>query len=142
MSNTGVALHRSFILRSSWRGALRVAVLAIVLTPMAGACSPPAQEPGPLFGTGVFHPPPKPGASITQTQMCECKTCDPAACCEGPDEDEVPKNCGDSYDFSSNPSCGGLAVKSCSSRCTQQVWRVQNGQSCGSRRPESCCQAG
>ena len=142
VSNPGVALHPSFILRSCWRYALRGLISAVVLIPVASACSPPAQDPRPLFGSGVLHPPPKPGDSISHSQMCECKTCNPAACCEGPDEDAPPTTCGDSYDFTSNPSCGGLAVKSCASRCTEQVWRVRSGQSCTDKRPASCCQAG
>lgn len=142
VSNLGVALHPSFTLHAFWRRALRGVIAAIVLIPVASACSGPARESGPLFGSGVFHPPPKPGDSISHSQMCACKTCNPSACCDGPEDDAPPTSCGDSYDFSSNPSCGGLAVKSCSSRCTQQVWRVQSGRDCAEKRPSSCCQAG
>jgi hypothetical protein len=68
--------------------------------------------------------------------------CDPANCCDGPDDDPAPTKCGDSYDFSANPECGGISVRSCTSRCTQQVWRVHAGASCAEKRPESCCPAG
>ncbi len=44
-----------FVLRSLW--------LSFWL---AAAAKPGVDRP--LFGTGVFHPPPKPGASISQTQ--------------------------------------------------------------------------
>jgi hypothetical protein len=119
---------------------------AVALSALAllGACSNgPVHDAPPLFGTAALHPPPKPGDSISHTQMCECKACDPASCCEGPDDDDAPpKTCGDSYDFSANPGCGGLSVKSCSSRCAREVWRVRVGQDCGARRPDSCCTAG
>ncbi|HWZ92096.1 MAG TPA: hypothetical protein VNW92_24705 [Polyangiaceae bacterium] len=108
----------------------------------ASACGAPRASNTPLFGTGVFHPPPKPGDSISHSQMCECKMCDPANCCDGPEDDAPASECGDSYDFSSNPSCGGLSVKSCASRCTRQVWRVRAGAACSEKRPQSCCAAG
>lgn len=109
----------------------------------ASACSGPPPSNAPLFGTGTFHPPPKPGDSISHTQMCACKTCDPVGCCEGPDDDEpAPTTCGDSYDFSANPQCGGISVRSCTSRCTQEIWRVRAGSECSEKRPQSCCQAG
>lgn len=109
---------------------------------LAAACSGPPVTAGPLFGTGVFHPPPKPGDSISHTQMCECKACEPTSCCDGPEDDPPPEACGDSYDFSANSSCGGIAVRSCQSRCTRQIWRVHDGQSCVSKRPLGCCTAG
>jgi hypothetical protein len=121
-----------------WNTLAMVTALTLVT-----ACNAPSVASGPLFGTGVFHPPPKPGDSIGHTQMCECKACDPSSCCEGPEEDDAPPvSCGDSYDFSSNPSCGGLAVRSCQVRCTRQIWRVHVGESCASKRPLGCCTAG
>ena len=114
-----------------------------LLAALSTACGAPAHDTGPLFGTGVFHPPPKPGDSIAHSLMCECMTCDPAACCEGPDYEEAPQaSCADSYDFTSQESCGGLSVKSCSSRCTRQIWRVPSGQACTDKRPASCCGGG
>jgi len=109
---------------------------------LATSCSARPVTNGPVFGTGVFHPPPKPGDSISHTQMCECKACDPTACCDGPEDDPPAKDCGDSYDFSANPSCGGIAVRSCTSRCTRQIWRVHTGESCSAKRPPTCCKAG
>ena len=114
--------------------------LAVISALLPGCSNPPVTN-GPLFGTGVFHPPPKPGDSISHTQMCECKACDPGSCCDGPDDDAPPKSCGESYDFS-DPACGGLVIQSCSSRCTRQVWRVHSGENCASKRPSSCCTAG
>ena len=108
---------------------------------LAGCGSRPRNGEGPLFGTGVFHPPPKPGASISQTRMCECKVCEPSNCCDGPDDDAPPASCGDSYDLS-NEACAGISIRSCASRCTRQVWRVNSAQSCAARRPDSCCEAG
>jgi hypothetical protein len=140
-------LHPSFTLRVSRRGArmpivLRGFATLVSLAAIGSACGGPAHDTGPLFGTGVFHPPPKPGDSIAHSQMCECKTCDPANCCDGPDDDAPPAQCGDSYDFSASDSCGGLSVKSCSSRCTRQIWRVRSGQDCAEKRPVGCCHAG
>ena len=114
----------------------------IALTAITTACSGPPVSQGPLFGTGVFHPPPKPGDSISQTRMCECKACEPSNCCDGPEDDAPPVSCGDSYDFTANEACGGLSVKSCASRCTRQIWRVHAGEECSSKRPQGCCEAG
>ena len=140
-------LHPSFTVRVSRRSARMPIVLRglstlIALSAIGSACSGPAHDTAPLFGTGVFHPPPKPGDSIAHSQMCECKTCDPANCCDGPADDAPPATCGDSYDFSASDSCGGLSVKSCSSRCTRQIWRVRSAQDCAEKRPASCCHAG
>lgn len=104
----------------------------------ANACGAPAAKDAPLFGTGVFHPPPKPGGSISQTRMCECQVCDPASCCDGPEDEPAPAECSNGYDFS---SCGGK-VSSCVSRCTRQVWRVRASVACEEKRPPSCCHAG
>jgi len=108
---------------------------------LAGCSSRPGIDNGPLFGNGVFHPPPKPGASISQTRMCECKACEPSNCCDGPEDDAPPATCGSGDDFSSNDACG-LAVRSCTSRCTREVWRVNNAETCAAKRPVSCCHAG
>lgn len=93
---------------------------------------------GPLFGTGVFHPPPKPGASISQTRMCECRACEPSNCCDDPDDDAPPATCGQDDDFS---ACA-ISIRSCASRCAREVWRVNNSETCGAKRPFSCCGAG
>lgn len=130
--------HRIRVRR--WRHA---PLLLVAWALSSSACSAPPPSNAPLFGTGTFHPPPKPGDSISHTQMCACKSCDPVGCCEGPDDDEpAPTKCGDSYDFSANPECGGISVRSCTSRCTQEIWRVRAGSDCSEKRPQSCCQAG
>jgi hypothetical protein len=116
--------------------------ISLFFSLILAACSAgPNVDERPLFGTGVFHPPPKPGASISQTRMCECKACEPSNCCDGPEEDAPPATCQDSYDFGSNEACG-ISVRSCTSRCTRQVWRVNSAEACETRRPASCCQAG
>jgi hypothetical protein len=117
-------------------------VMSIGSLALSAACSGSRATQGPLFGTGVFHPPPKPGDSISHTQMCECKACDPASCCDGPEDDPAPEACGDGYDFSRDSSCGGLAVRSCQARCGREIWRVHQGESCASKRPPECCAAG
>lgn len=112
--------------------------LTLVVT-VAGCGSRPGVD-GPLFGTGVLHPPPKPGASISQTRMCECTACEPSNCCEGPEDEGTAATCGQGYDFS-DPACG-ISIRSCASRCAREVWRVKNGEDCAVRRPASCCGAG
>jgi hypothetical protein len=107
----------------------------------AGCGNTPNIDERPLFGTGVFHPPPKPGTSINQTRMCECKACEPSNCCDGPDDDTPPASCRESYNFSDNEGCG-ISIRSCASRCARQVWRVSNSEACTAKRPASCCQAG
>jgi hypothetical protein len=119
-----------------------VLVIPLILPAILAGCgSRPAASERPLFGTGVFHPPPKPGASISQTRMCECKACEPSSCCDGPDDDTPAQACGEDYDFSRNKACG-ISVRSCTSRCTREVWRVNSAEPCAAKRPESCCQAG
>lgn len=127
---------------SCFPGSLGVLLTFIAASAIAEACSGPPLNTGPLFGTGVFHPPPKAGDSITHTRMCECKACDPSNCCDGPEDDAPATTCGDSYDFGANAECGGLSVRSCASRCIRQVWRVHAGQACDSKRPSNCCDAG
>jgi len=123
-------------------GSLARILIVAVASAIATGCSGPPVNAGPLFGTGVFHPPPKVGDSITHTRLCECKACDPGDCCDGPEDDAPPTRCSDSYDFSANAECGGLSVRSCVSRCIRQVWRVHAGQACDSKRPANCCEAG
>ena len=118
----------------AWR--VLLGILPIVLA----GCSSRHRLDGPLFGTGVFHPPPKPGASISQTRMCECIACAPSNCCDGPEDDAPPAKCRDSYDFS-DPACG-VSIRSCTSRCAREVWRVKNDEECAAKRPASCCGAG
>ena len=148
VSNPAVCgLHWRFTVRASRRWyrmsiVLRGSFALMIVAVIGSACSGSARDTQPLFGTGVFHSPPKPGDSIAHSQMCECKTCDPANCCDGPEDDAPEARCGDRYDFSAGGSCGGLSIKSCSSRCARQIWRVRSGQDCRDRRPETCCQAG
>ena len=89
-------------------------------------------------GPKYFQAPPKPGASITASQKCECYACDPDHCCAGGDESTGEAECSDGYDFS---RCN-LSVESCTTRCFQKVWRVPNGESCDVRRPTECCAGG
>jgi len=113
---------------------------SLALISISVGCGSRPHVDGPLFGTGELHPPPKPGASISQTRMCECKACASSDCCDGPEEDSAPTTCRDSYDFS-DPKCG-IAIRSCASRCAREVWRVKNSEECADKRPSSCCDAG
>ena len=141
LSSQGGRRHSCRILHTEmlfplWR-VLRILLVFTVILPGCG--SRPAVD-RPLFGTGVLHPPPKPGASISQTRMCECTACEPSSCCEGPQDDEPPPTCEtNSYVFDSRcePS-----IRSCASRCAREVWRVKTSEECAAKRPASCCQAG
>jgi len=104
------------------------------------SCGPAASsEPGPR------RPPPKPGSSITHTQMCSCRVCEPRACCAGA-EDEEAGSCedreaevgADGYDFRNSEHCG-MAVSSCVGRCHPQVWRIPLVQRCEDTLPAVCC---
>ncbi|HEY2406191.1 MAG TPA: hypothetical protein VGI10_09320 [Polyangiaceae bacterium] len=86
---------------------------------------------------GIIQGHPKPGSSITHSQMCECTTCDPAKCCDGTDDAPASDNCTYNYDFDSN-GCG-ISIQSCQSRCHQQIWRVLASEHCDDKRPTSCC---
>ncbi len=83
--------------------------------------------------SGYFTPPPKPGHSIASSKLCRCRSCSPAKCCVGPEDQPAPE-C-DSYDFS---ECA-VKIQSCESRCIEHRWRVPLEKSCESTRPEQCC---
>lgn len=123
------------------RGLRGTICLPILFGAIAASCGTPQLANQPLFGSGMLHPPPKPGDSISHTQMCECQTCE-VGCCDGPEDDAAPEACGEGGDFTLNATCQGLSVRSCVSRCMRQVWRVHEGEACRARRPSSCCPAG
>lgn len=104
----------------------------VVLALLTFAC---ASEP-PQSSGAKPKPPPRPGSSITHSQMCSCKVCPNERCCRGETNEPEPETCKDSYDFSG--ACG-MAVQSCTGRCAQEVWRVRLDQSCDEKRPASCC---
>lgn len=118
----------------------RACALSLTLASVFTACASHPHDNGPLFGTGILHPPPKPGASISQTRMCECQACAPRSCCEGPEDDAPSASCGQDG-FEGGDECT-ISVRSCVSRCIREVWRVNQGEDCASKQPESCCRAG
>jgi len=92
-------------------------VISLTLTGISSGCGSGSRaHDGPLFGTGVFHPPPKPGASISQTRMCDCQACAPRACCDGPEDDAPNASCGQNHDFTGYEDCT-ISIRSCASRC-------------------------
>ena len=121
---------------------LRWVCISLVFAAILAACGARPPTDGPLFGTGVFHPPPKPGTSISQTRMCECNACEPSDCCDGPADDEPPPECSYAYEFAENDQACGISIRSCSSRCAREVWRVKSNEECADKRPASCCRAG
>jgi hypothetical protein len=90
--------------------------------------------------TGVFHPPGPPGSSITATQQCECRACDPESCCRADRTESVQAataDCNSSYEFSEK--CG-IQVQTCTPRCYSHVWRIGKRESCAASRPLVCCE--
>lgn len=81
-------------------------------------------------------PPPKPGSSITHTQLCRCVACEDPACCtreaEGERETEQCR-----ANEEGQIECG-LAMKSCG-RCQELAFRVSLSTTCEAKRPADCC---
>jgi hypothetical protein len=105
----------------------------------ACACAAEPASPPPRPWTGFFHPPPKPGDSITSRKQCSCRACDPAACCSAEhleSGEAASPECSKSYDF---PEQCGIKVQSCTPRCYSHVWRVPKQASCSDSRPLVCC---
>jgi hypothetical protein len=98
------------------------------------ACSAPGVEPRPAKDRWL-RAPPRPGSSITHTKLCECRVCEPERCCRGETYEPAGESCGDSYDFS-KAGCG-MAVESCTGRCSKIVWRVSLDEDCIDR--AACC---
>ena len=103
---------------------LAVGLLSVVACRQDGAQRGPARIP------------PKPGESITHSQMCTCRACEIPTCCRELEQD-VPEttDCADGYDFS---KCE-LPVQSCTSRCFQHRWRIHVDESCEETKPGKCC---
>ena len=116
-----------------------LSLIALALVTLLGAsCSGSERTlehaPRPRF----IKAPPKPGQSIN-TQMCECDTCSPRECCAGADETQVSDpSCNTDFDFTKNDACG-ISVRSCTTRCAKEIWRVKRNETCDSKRPASCC---
>ncbi len=123
----------------SWRfpGYLAGCWLALQLT---AGCSREPSSPPPTPWTGFFHPPGKPGGSITNWKQCSCRACDPGSCCQAEQTESLgalAPECSTSYTFSEK--CG-ITVQTCTPRCYEHVWRVPKQDSCTDDRPLVCCQ--
>jgi hypothetical protein len=109
----------------------------ILLLVIACGGQPSSHAPQPW--TGFFHPPAKPGGSITNTKQCECRACDPSNCCSAEKTESTAAaspECNKSYEFSEQ--CG-ITVQTCTPRCYSHVWRVSKQASCSESRPLACC---
>jgi hypothetical protein len=113
----------------------RRALICLLLLMLALACAATPET----SAAPRAKPPPRPGSSITHSQMCACTACPVARCCRGETNEPESATCRDSYDFSG--SCG-MAVQSCTGRCYQKVWRVRLDQACEQKRPAECCAGG
>src|SRR5688572_19797496 len=95
--------------------------IAWVLVTLACQSTMPLREP-----PARTPPPYRPGQSIAESRLCECRECFDSACCGGdPDRERA------------TPAFG-LAVASCG-RCLKRVWTVRGNESCESLRPPECC---
>lgn len=116
--------------------------LGVVVIPVTFGCANDVPTPPPQPWTGFFHPPPRPGTSITHTKQCECRACDPANCC-GADQTEQsgppPSECTQEGNYIFPETCG-ITVQSCTPRCYSKVWRVAARESCSDSRPLVCCE--
>lgn len=102
---------------------------------LLGACGPGLPE-----GQGPRRkPPPKPGSSISHTQMCSCTSCGVAECCRGDANQDQEQGC--RADEATGEMVCGFAVKSCVGRCTPHVWRMPISADCAAERPKECCPA-
>ncbi len=80
------------------------------------------------------QPPPKPGSSISHTQMCRCISCMDPACCTREAESEQSETC---KEVDGKIECG-LEMKSCG-RCQEVMWRISASKDCGKTQPKDCC---
>lgn len=122
-----------------WRR--RPASLIAICTALfaASSCAESGRSPDRAPTHGFVKAPPKPGSSISHTRMCECHACSPRDCCDGTDETQVTdESCHTDYDFTKQDACG-IKVRSCTTRCSREIWRVKLNEDCEVRRPASCC---
>ena len=78
--------------------------------------------------------PPKPGQSISNTQMCRCLSCLDPACCTREAEDEQTETCAE---VDGKIECG-LQMKSCG-RCQEITWRIGLDKDCRKTQRKECC---
>ncbi len=113
--------------------------LLLAALPLSACTSQPKAPAQPAW-TGFFHPPAKPGGSVTNTKQCECRACDPTSCCSA-EKTEVTgpasAECSQSYTF---PESCGITVQTCTPRCYSHVWRLSKQESCDAARPLACCE--
>jgi hypothetical protein len=97
----------------------RVLVLsAIALACRAGVLERhPIERPAPTY---------RPGRSIAESRLCECRECFDSACCSGSDESEVES------------AALGAVIRSCG-RCVRRVWTARAGAACRTTMPRECC---
>jgi hypothetical protein len=82
----------------------------------------PAPEPEPRRA-----PPYRPGQSIAESRVCECRECFEPKCCGGNFEDTAAS------DGELGMTLGGCG------RCVRRVWTVRGNDSCDLLAPAECC---
>jgi hypothetical protein len=99
------------------------AVLALVAAVSACRSTPPAEEP-----TFRRAPTYRPGQSIAESRVCECRECFEPKCCSGDVDTESSATDGEL----------GMTLGSCS-RCIRRVWTVRGDDPCETLAPPECC---
>jgi hypothetical protein len=83
----------------------------------------------PTDGAGIRRAPAyRPGQSIAESRVCECREC------------FQPKCCGGDVDATDESADGelGMTLGACS-RCVRRVWTVRGDAPCESLAPPECC---
>jgi hypothetical protein len=99
--------------------------LLLAALPFALGCgsAPPPEEPA-LRRAPTYRP----GQSIADSRVCECRECFQAKCCNG----DV-----DATDGTTDGELG-MTLGSCS-RCVRRVWTVRGDDPCETLAPPECC---
>ncbi len=94
------------------------------LAPLCIACLSTAPSPPPA---GPAPPAYRPGRSITEARLCECRECFSRDHCEGEALDTEQKS-------------GELGMTLAGpGRCVRRIWTLRGAGSCSDRPPRECC---
>lgn len=98
-------------------------LLATLLTALGCQGGLPVEDPA-LRRAPTYRP----GQSIAESRVCECREC------------FQPKCCGGDVDAESNATDGelGMTLGACS-RCVRRVWTVRGSDACETLAPPECC---
>jgi hypothetical protein len=69
----------------------------------------------------------RPGQSLTESRVCECRECFQPKCCGGESDADA-----------ASAETLGMTLGSCS-RCVRRVWTVRGNDACETLAPAECC---